>query len=614
MNKSKTAYIGSGLILLVYVLFSYLYYRDEICVFPRVIVPLPVWTWYYHPATSILFLLGALALWFLCKRLNKPFELNHKIFLQVLLYAAFLSILTNPYLTTTWVQCIYSVLFLFSFFLLLYGFLGRLYCIIWIPFLLLMGVACYTAIQKITMDSNTITEILSTTAADAAFFLTPLLIALMAGLILLTLAISYLGHYLLRQQSRWTLLGTGCCSMFLFLLLLKPMEHHIQVGKNFLWPLGGMTHLSYETAKAIGFKLRMEELFKHVPDKPCTVDSCDTVSPDDDIVCILHIGESVRADHLSLNGWSQDTTPYLRQNPNLINFPVCIAAAPFTTKSLIVMLTNARRDYITTKNKSFYPSSGSIIDFFSSSGFTCKSFWNICDLEREGTAPKLIHYFSRTAEIIPTDDQHDQLKKIEHLLDQHQHGPLMITLQNEGSHHPYVSYDQTKPTFTPSRPMHANDKPWNEPEKRLGLANAYDNTILSTDTFIHQLLTKLEGKPFIYVYVADHGDYMGQEGYWTRANAPASEFHKLGACRVPFFISVSPEMLAGNPHFSQATAQLKAHRHMKIGHEHLFHTLLGFFNMKTPYYQPTLDLCSEQAKPYAGPSPENKGIEEDSGK
>lgn len=614
MNKRKSAYIYSGLLLLAYVLLSYLYYRDETCVFPNTIEHLPVWTWYYFPATSIVFLFCAFALWFLCRKLNKPFTLNHRVFLYILLYSAALSVLTNPYLTTTWVQCVYSVLFLFSFFLLLYGLFGRLFFLFWTPFLLMMGVGVYSALQKINLDSNTILEIISTTAADAAFFLTPLLITLTICLILLSLCISYLGHYLLRKQSRWSILGTGCFSMALFLLLLKPMEHHMQVGQKFLWPIGGVTHLSYETAKAIGFKLRLDELFKYFPDTPCNVDSCDTVSQDDDIICILHIGESVRADHLSLNGWHHDTTPHLRENPDLINFPTCIAAAPFTTKSLIVMLTNARRDYITTRNKNFYPSSGSIIDFFSSSGFTCKSFWNEGDLEREGTNPRLIQYFSRTAEIIPTNHQRDQLKKIENQLDQHQRGPLMITLQNEGSHHPYVWYDLSSPTFTPSRPMQANDKPWAEPEKALGLANAYDNTILFTENFIHQLLSKLKGKPFLYVYVSDHGDYMGQEGYWTRTNAPTSEFHKLGACRVPFFIVASPELLARNPHFAQAADQLKAHQDMKIGHEHLFHTLLGFFNMKTPYYRPELDLCSEQVKPYAGPSPENNGVEEEPSK
>jgi lipid A ethanolaminephosphotransferase len=165
-------------------------------------------------------------------------------------------------------------------------------------------------------------------------------------------------------------------------------------------------------------------------------------------------------------------------------------------------------------------------------------------------------------------------------------------------------YNQKNPPFTPS--LHVL-----EPDERYAkdVRNAYDNTVHYTDQFVYRVLQQLEGRPFVYVYVSDHGEYLGDyDGTWGRGRASSNRnffFRSQGGAGVCAFAVASPEYEQLNPQFAQAVAQLKESRRMTIGHEHFFHTLLGLVGMKTPYYNAELDLCSPEAKPYSGPEPED---------
>lgn len=74
---------------------------------------------------------------------------------------------------------------------------------------------------------------------------------------------------------------------------------------------------------------------------------------------------------------------------------------------------------------------------------------------------------------------------------------------------------------------------------------------------------------------------------------------------VGMFVICSPEFRQMHPHFAEAVQQLRAHSDMLVGHEHVFHTLLGLIGIRSPYYDSSLDLCSPDARPYEGPHPEN---------
>ena len=121
----------------------------------------------------------------------------------------------------------------------------------------------------------------------------------------------------------------------------------------------------------------------------------------------------------------------------------------------------------------------------------------------------------------------------------------------------------------------------------------------------NQIGEMLNGRPFIYVYVSDHGEYLGHDGIWGRAALGESQFsyHETDGSRVGMFVLTSPQFDETHPHFAQALSQLREHATMSVGHEHIFHTLLGMFGISSPYYDAKLDLCSPAAQPYSGPKP-----------
>ena len=180
---------------------------------------------------------------------------------------------------------------------------------------------------------------------------------------------------------------------------------------------------------------------------------------------------------------------------------------------------------------------------------------------------------------------------------------LFILINNEGSHTPFYMYDQANPPFTPS--MHVLNP---SAQYADDVCNAYDNTIHYNDLFVHRVLQLLEGRPYVYLYMSDHGEYLGDYGgTWGRSRLGVDKkmFHATRASAVGAFAVCSPEYEEMAPYFAQAARHMKDSTKMTIGHEHLFHTLLGIVGIKSPYYDSTLDLCSGEAQPYTGPQPQD---------
>ena len=177
---------------------------------------------------------------------------------------------------------------------------------------------------------------------------------------------------------------------------------------------------------------------------------------------------------------------------------------------------------------------------------------------------------------------------------------LVLFINNEGSHTPFGCYDLEHPPFTPTTPNFQN--PAAQAEE---VNNAYDNTVHYTDEFFRRVTALLKGRPFIYLYVSDHGEYLGHDGRWGRAFLGEYPYlyHTTEGCKVGMFALYSPEFAALHPHFAQAVNQLRANSRKTVAHEHIFHTLLGLFDFTTPYYDGSLDLTAPAALPYTGSQP-----------
>lgn len=338
-------------------------------------------------------------------------------------------------------------------------------------------------------------------------------------------------------------------------------------------------------------------------DKPSSVP---VLSGDEGCVIVFHIGESVRADRCGFNGFDRNTTPNLSSNPRLISWKRCVSSAPTTVNALSVLMTNARRDIddINKANQEMKATCGSVMELFKANGFAVHSFLGALSRQSARADKVLRMLISCTDERnYTTDDVMETVEQVKQSLQKTANKNLFMLINNEGSHLPFYMYDWENAPFMPS--LHVMNP---SPHYKAEVCNAYDNTVHYTDLFVHRVLKQLEGRPYVYVYVSDHGEYLGDyNGTWGRGRATSERdfFFRSQGAGVCAFAIASPEYERLNPQFAQAVEALKKSRRLTIGHEHFFHTLLGLVGMKTPYYNAELDLCSPEVKPYTGPEPED---------
>lgn len=355
-----------------------------------------------------------------------------------------------------------------------------------------------------------------------------------------------------------------------------------------------------------------------LPSPAAEKSSIHTLTGGEGCICILHIGESVRSDHLSINGYTKDTTPWLRKQERIVNFKNCTSIAPLTTDAIPTIITNASGNISSKISMELEATTGSVMDLFSANNFDCFAFYAGEAREDKnhpatGIFERMIPMLTSTAKkkySYRNDGPDLPKQQIDQVVDalKESKGNCFLLINNSGSHFPFSAYDAHNPTYTPSDPDAYGSTNRDDPQIALKIINAYDNTIIYTDEYIRDLLSKFEGRPFLYMYISDHGEPLGDEGIWMRQ---FKNYHKSEYCKVPFFILYSKEFETLHPHFAKAISQMRNNSQVPVAHENIFHTLLGIFDIRTPYYDPRYDASSSTLEPYRGPSPDRGGESED---
>ena len=235
------------------------------------------------------------------------------------------------------------------------------------------------------------------------------------------------------------------------------------------------------------------------------------IRTNDSIKLVFVLGETVRGDHLGINGYERETTPLLSSEEHIISFKNLFTEHTYTGKSIPQILTNENLGEV----KETYTSVFSVVN-----KANIKTTWignqtletSFAPIVKTNEQVILIDKFKSEFSFNKALDE-AMLPILETVLDA---APSqLITLHMIGSHWWYENrYSDSFRKFTP-----VIDSKYVPSQSREQMINSYDNTILYLDFFLNKVIQRLkkEKGPTAMLYVSDHGELLGEDGRYLHA-------------------------------------------------------------------------------------------------
>ena len=303
----------------------------------------------------------------------------------------------------------------------------------------------------------------------------------------------------------------------------------------------------------------------------------DVFTKENNVHIVLVLGESVRADHLSLNGYHRNTNPLLSQQENLVSFKKVFTPFTFTAKSIPQILTDK-----SIYQKEAFLESTSLFSVLNKASFITEWIGNQSleksykDIIYSNTTVKLIDKFHSFLSFKKEKD----LKLLEYFsADGSLNHNKISTLHMIGSHWYYNN--RVSEEFEVFKPVTSSKHLGSSSHK--AIINSYDNTILYLDNFLNKLIEKLKKSPqkTILIYISDHGETLGEDGKWLHAQEHVA--------------SKNPAMLVWYSHkfkesYPLKINQLKTKKYDSISTDFLFHSILDLSKIENYQYKKELSI------------------------
>lgn len=299
---------------------------------------------------------------------------------------------------------------------------------------------------------------------------------------------------------------------------------------------------------------------------------------------VLVVGETARADHFSINGYSKPTTPLIAQQ-DIINYRQVFSCGTETAVSVPCMFSNLTREKYSDKKAK---SQEGLLDLLKRSGYSV--LWLDNNSSCKGTCDRVTYESVKDLKVpeLCNDREcfdnillHDIDKKVSAMK-----GNKVIVMHPKGSHGPdyYNRYPENMEVFKPVCKVNKLQDCTTEE-----INNAFDNTIHMTDLFLNNTIEWLKTQSTNYntamIYLSDHGESLGENKLYLHGMpymfAPIEQKH------VPFFFWFSPNFEQENGINRQC---LTAQTDTEYSHDNLFHTTLGLLNVSTSLYKPEMDM------------------------
>jgi lipid A ethanolaminephosphotransferase len=301
---------------------------------------------------------------------------------------------------------------------------------------------------------------------------------------------------------------------------------------------------------------------------------------------VVVVGETARAGNFGINGYERDTTPRLARE-EVLSLTQVWSCGTSTATSLPCMFSHLGKSAYESRNTNHE----SLVDALHRAGLAV--LWLDNQSGCKGVCVRVPHAQTNEQKVSPYCDSgecHDEVmlhqldKRIAQLPPERRAKGVVVFLHQMGSHGP--AYHKRAPqAFKRFQPECASNAL--QQCAREEVVNAYDNTIVYTDHFLAQTIAwlKKQATPGAMVYVADHGESLGENNLYLHGlpYAIAPDVQK----RVPWITWTSA------PFAQQRGVRLsclKDKRGQAFSHDHFFHSVMGLAGVRSAEYQQALDL------------------------
>ena len=296
----------------------------------------------------------------------------------------------------------------------------------------------------------------------------------------------------------------------------------------------------------------------------------------DDTYVVFVIGETTRWDHMGILGYDRDTTPKLANEKNLVAFrgESCDTATKLSLRCMFVREGGAEDNPQRTLKEQ------NVFAVLKQLGFSSELFAMQSEVWFYGNtmADNFSYREQIAAEPRNSGKQVDDMLLVEEMkrsVDKHPDGKHLIILHTKGSHFSYVQrYPRSFAKWAPE--CVSIDSECSKEQ----LINAFDNSVLYTDTVLDSVISELRDKRAIIFYASDHGESIDEKKHLhgtPRNMAPPEQF------RVPLLVWASDKYLE-NPERAREFEHMQAQAKMKVPHRHveLYDTILGCLGYTSP--------------------------------
>lgn len=379
------------------------------------------------------------------------------------------------------------------------------------------------------------------------------------------------------------------CNILLAILSIWIRIKHVSSHINMLWlcPILLIGYLNLNSRIYRGcterypvnvfHSVRLYLKSKKTIEERVSVDKIQSTTPSDSLDIILVLGESLRSDHMSLNGYSRETTPGLQNLSNVISLPNIYTNYTYTNASLPHILTRAD-----STDEDIAYRERSLIDIFNQADFHTTWIGNqdagetYVDFMNEAQELLYVHP-EKTVFVYDEWYDKDIVPLFAQTIKESNAENRLTVIHTIGSHWFYnihVPDDCIK-----YKPIVRNREVKQNTSEEV--INSYDNCIVSADQFLCSLIDKLKDRKSILIFLSDHGECLGEDNEWLHAN------ENQAICNTACFVWYSDK------YYEEYQARIDTLRERcrnTYYTDFLYHSILSAAGIRTQLYKSDMDI------------------------